>query len=190
MIKMNLFNIFFTALLFENVILNKFLGICPFVGTTKNEKTALGMSASVTLVMLIGSVATYYIYNKLLVPYNIEYLKIIVFILLIASLVQITEIIIKKTSKALAQSLGIFLPLITTNCAVLGVVLLSATNEYSLIQTISYALGSALGFTLILYIFSTLRERIDKSEIPKSFKGLPIALITAALMALIFSRYQ
>jgi len=186
---MSLISIFATALIFENIILVKFLGICPFIGTSKKEETATLMGISVVFVMLLGSVISFIVYKYILVPYEAEYLKTIVFIMVIASLVQMVQTIIKRVSLKLSNSLGIFLPLITTNCAVLGVVLLSIESNYTLLQTITYSLGSSLGFFLIIYIYSTLREKIDETILPKAIKGLPIAFITASIMALIFDRF-
>jgi electron transport complex protein RnfA len=186
---MQLLSIFTMAILTQNVILVKFLGICPFVGTSSKEESATGMIASVGFVTVLSNIISYLIYHYLLVPYESEYLKTIVFILVIASLVQILDIIIKKTSKKLYDSLGRYLPLITTNCIVLGVILLTVSFEYNLLETFIYVFGAVAGFGVVIYVYSTLRERINKSPIPLAFKGLPIALITASIMALVFSRF-
>lgn len=185
---MNIITIFITTLITENVILAKFLGICSFLGTSNKEKNALGMGISVTFVVLISTILTYLINKFILIPTNSAYLQTITFILVIACFVQITELIIKKYFKDLYKSLGIYLPLITTNCAVFGIILTNIRSNYNLIESISNALGSCLGFVLVLYIFTLLREKIENNDILKSFKGIPIALITAGIMALIFGR--
>lgn len=186
---MSLINLLVTSILTGNIVLTKFLGICPFIGTSNKSKNALMMGVSVTGVVTISSIITYLLYHYVLVPTDTTYLKTIVFILVIASMVQIVEIIIKNKSKKLYDSLGIYLPLITTNCAVLGVVLLNITNNYTLLEIVIYSLGSSIGFTLVIYVFSTIRERLETSSVPNSFKGIPIALITAAIMSLLFTRY-
>ncbi len=186
---MTLFQIFITSMLTENIILTKFLGICPFIGTSKTETGALGMGVSVTIVMLLSSIITYLIYNYILIPTDTIYLRTLLFILVISSMVQILEIIVKKFFPKLNNLLGLFLPLIATNCAILGTALLNVNNNYNFIQMFVFTLGSGLGFTLIIYIFSTIRERMEQINIPNSFKGAPIALITASIMALVFSRY-
>lgn len=186
---MNLISLFITSLLTENIILTKFLGICPFVGTSKKEDTAFKMGLAVTLVVTLSSIITYLLYTYLLVPTDTTYLKTIMFILVIASLVQGLEMIIKRYSPNLYKSFGIYLPLITTNCAVLGIALLNINNNYNFIEMLVYSIGSSLGFTLVIYLFSTIREYLDKKDIQNSFKGYPIALITAGIMALIFGRF-
>lgn len=186
---MNLINLFITSFLTENIVLTKFLGICPFVGTSDKRKNSLYMGLSVTLVITLSSIITYFLYHVLLVKTNTEYLKTVLFILVIASFVQLLEIILKRFFTKIHDALGIYLPLITTNCAVLGVVLLNITNNYNFIEVLIYSLSSSLGFTFVIYLFSSMREKIDNSDIPESFKGYPIALITAGIMALLFSRY-
>lgn len=186
---MNLMGLFITSLLTENIILTKFLGICPFIGTSNKEKGALGMGISVTIVLTISTVLTYLIYNFILIPSETTYLKTIIFILVIASLVQMLEIILKKTSPHIHHSLGIYLPLIATNCAILGSTLLVVNNNYNFMETIVFSLGSGLGFTLVIYIFSTIREKLETSNIPAPFKGVPIALVVASIMALLFGRF-
>ena len=186
---MNLISLFIASFLTENIVLTKFLGICPFIGTSNKEKNALMMGLAVTGVVTISSLITYCLYYYVLLPTNTEYLKTIVFILVIASMVQIVEIIIRNNFKKLHEALGIYLPLITTNCAVLGTVLLNINNHFTLIEALIFSFGSGLGFTLVIYIFSTIRARLETSAVPESFKGTPIALITAAIMALIFGRY-
>lgn len=185
---MSLISIFITSLLTENIVLTKFLGICPFVGTSKKEETAFKMGLAVTLVITLSSLITYLLYTYLLVPTDTDYLKTLMFILVIASLVQALEMLIKRYSKSLYKAFGIYLPLITTNCAVLGVTLLNISNGYNLIEMLVYSIGSGLGFTLVIYLFSTIREYLNNKDIPDSFKGAPIALITAGIMALIFAR--
>lgn len=186
---MTLINLFVTSLLTQNIVLNKFLGICPFMGTSKSEKNALHMGLSVTFVITLSSVITYLLYNFVLVPTNTEYLKTIMFILVISSVVQILDIVLKKYFKSIHKTLGLYLPLITTNCAVLGITLLNITNEYNILEVLVYSIGSSLGFTLVIYVFSTIRERLEKTNIPESFKGTPIALITAFIMSLLFMRF-
>ncbi len=183
-----MFEIFLTALIVENVILTKFLGICSFLGTSNKEKNALGMGISVTVVVLISTILTYLINKYILIPTSSTYLQTITFILVIACFVQIIELIIKKYFKNLYDSLGIYLPLITTNCAVFGIILTNIKMDYDLITAIVNSLGSCLGFILVIYIFSLLREKIENNDILKSFKGIPISLITAGIMALIFER--
>jgi electron transport complex protein RnfA len=178
-----------TSLLTQNIVLNKFLGICPFMGTSKSEKNALHMGLSVTFVITLSSVITYLLYNFVLVPTNTEYLKTIMFILVISSVVQILDIVLKKYFKNIHKTLGLYLPLITTNCAVLGITLLNITNEYNILEVLVYSIGSSLGFTLVIYVFSTIRERLEQTNIPESFKGTPIALITAFIMSLLFMRF-
>ena len=186
---MTLINLFVTSLLTQNIVLNKFLGICPFMGTSKSEKNALHMGLSVTFVITLSSVITYLLYNFVLVPTNTEYLKTIMFILVISSVVQILDIVLKKYFKSIHKTLGLYLPLITTNCAVLGITLLNITNEYNMLEVLVYSIGSSLGFTLVIYVFSTIRERLEQTNIPESFKGTPIALITAFIMSLLFMRF-
>lgn len=185
---MSLINLFITSLLTENIVLAKFLGICPFIGTGNKTKNAIGMGISVTLVITLSSIVTYLIYYQILVPTNTTYLKTVMFILVIASLVQILVLIMKQYMKTLYKALGLYLPLITTNCAVLGVTLLNISSEYNFIQMLVYSIGSSLGFTLVIYLFSTIREYLETRNIPSCFKGYPISFITAAIMSLVFSR--
>lgn len=186
---MNLISIFTMSILTGNVVLSKFLGICPFIGSSNKKETAVGMGISVMSVVTISSLITYLLYHYVLVPTNTTYLKTIVFILVIASMVELAIIIIKSKFKNLYKSLGIYLPLITTNCAVLGITLLNISNNYNLLETLIFSIGSSLGFTLVIYIFSTIRERLETANVPSSFKGTPIAFITASIMALLFTRY-
>lgn len=182
-----LFTLFLGAAIINNIILTRFLGMCPFLGVSKKSDSALGMGAAVTFVIVVSSIVTYFLYHNVLVVLGLEYMDLITFILVIASFVQLVEMIIKKFSPALYKSLGIFLPLITTNCAVLGVALDNIANGYEFVEMITYSVAVSVGFTLVLYIFSTIRERLDIADTPKSFVGNPIALIVAGLMALAFS---
>ncbi len=182
----NLFTLFISAVLINNVILSQFLGVCPFLGVSKNKSSAIGMGAAVTFVIFGASILTY---GLVLEPNSLEYMDLLSFILIIASFVQFVEMFIKKFSPALYKSLGIYLPLITTNCAVLGVALDNIKQGFTFPEMLVYSLGIPIGFTLVLYIFSTIRERLDAADTPVSFKGNPIALIVAALMALAFSGF-
>jgi electron transport complex protein RnfA len=174
------------AIFVNNVVLSQFLGICPFLGVSSKVSTSMGMGAAVTFVMTIASVVVYLLQNYVLVPLGIEYMQTIVFILDIAALVQMVEIILKKLSPALYQALGIFLPLITTNCAVLGVALLQVQKGYSLAESVVYSASTAVGFALALVLFAGLRERLELNDVPEAFRGIPIALITAGILALAF----
>ncbi len=187
---MNLINLFITGLLTENIILSKFLGLCPFFGSSNKEKNAFYMGVSVSIVVILSSILTYLIYYFILVPTNTTYLKTIMFILIIAFMVQLIEIVLKKYLPKIHKNLGLYLPLITTNCAVLGINLLNINNSFNFIEILIYSISSSLGFTLVLYIFASIRERLEISNIPKYFKGVPIALITAFVMSLLFKRYM
>ncbi len=178
--------IFITAIFVNNIILSQFLGICPFLGVSKKISTAVGMGIAVMFVMTLATIVTFLIYYTFLQPYNLKFMTTVTFILVIASLVQMVEIIIKKSSPALYQSLGIFLPLITTNCAVLGIAILTIQKNYTLLAGICYTLASAMGFTLAIVIFAGIRERLDRTEVPQSLRGTPIVLITAALLSMAF----
>lgn len=180
-----LISILLTAILTNNYILAKFLGICPFLGVSKKLNTAMGMSAAVIFVMAISTAVTYPI-NLLLVKNDLEYLQTIVFILVIAALVQLVEIILKKYIPALYSALGIYLPLITTNCAVLGVVLLNIDNQYGFAQSMVNSVGAGLGFMLAMFMFSGVRERMESCDIPKFMQGLPITLVAASLVSVSF----
>lgn len=173
------------GLLTNNFVLSKFYGICPFLGVSKKLNTAVGMSAAVIAVMLLATAATYPI-NKLLISRDLEYLQTVVFILVIAALVQMVEIILKKFMKPLYNALGIYLPLITTNCAVLGVVLLNVEEEYNFIQAMVNSLGAGLGFMLAMVLFAGVRKKMENCDIPEFLKGLPITLIAASLVSLSF----
>jgi electron transport complex protein RnfA len=184
------FAIIIGSIFVNNVVLAQFLGICPFLGVSSKVETSLGMGAAVTFVMALSGIVTWLIQNYILVPLGIEYMQTIVFILVIASLVQMVEIVLKKVSPSLYQALGIFLPLITTNCAVLGVAILMIQKEFSLLQGVVYNVSIALGFALALVIFAGLRERIEFEEAPKAFQGVPIALITASILAMAFMGFS
>ena len=179
-------SILLTGILTENFILAKFLGICPFLGVSKKLNTAVGMSAAVIFVMLLATAVTYAINAKLLVPNDLEYLQTIVFILVIAALVQLVEIVLKKYIPSLYNALGIYLPLITTNCAVLGVVLINVENNYNFGQSMMRSLGGGLGFMLAMVMFAGVRERLESCDVPKFLQGLPITLIAASLTSVSF----
>lgn len=182
-----LLTLFLSTVLINNIILSQFLGMCPFMGVSKNRSSALGMGFAVLFVIVGSSIITYFLYHGVLVTFGLEYLQLITFILVIACFVQFTELFLKKFSPALYKSLGIFLPLITTNCAVLAVALENITKKYTIVETLVNSIGVSVGFMLVLYIFSTIRERLDmNTKTPKAFLGNPLALITAGLMALAF----
>ena len=188
--EISYFAIIIGAIFVNNVVLAQFLGICPFLGVSSKVETALGMGAAVTFVMALSSVVVWLIQTCILVPLHIEYMQTIVFILVIASLVQMVEIILKKVSPSLYQALGIFLPLITTNCAVLGVAILMIQKELSLLQGVVYSVSAAGGCALALVIFAGLRERLEFEEVPEAFRGVPIALITASILAMAFMGFS
>ena len=177
------------AILTNNFIFAQFLGICPFLGVSKKSDTAIGMGIAVTFVMGIASAITYAV-NLILVKLGLEFMQTVAFILVIASLVQFIEMFLKKSMPSLYTALGIYLPLITTNCAVLGVALLNVQNEYNFIESVVYGITGGLGFLLAIYLFATVRERTEFSEYPKSFEGFPIALITSGLLALAFMGFS
>lgn len=183
---MTIFTILFTAALVNNFVLSQFMGICPFLGVSKKVKTAAGMGGAVLFVITIASLCTSLLYNYLLIPFKLEYLNTIVFILVIAALVQFVEMVLKKMMPALYKSLGVYLPLITTNCAVLGVALLSVQNEYGVLESVVNGIGASLGFLLAIVLMAGIREKLENSNIPEAFKGTPIVLITAGLMAIAF----
>ena len=181
-----LFAIIIGAIFVNNVVLSQFLGICPFLGVSSKVDTSLGMGMAVTFVMALSSVVTWAIQNYILVPFGIEYMQTITFILVIAALVQMVEIVLKKISPALYQALGIFLPLITTNCAVLGVAIIAIQKDFDLLTSVIYSVSTALGFALALILFAGIRERLEVEETPQAMRGVPIALITAGLLAMAF----
>jgi len=180
------FAIILGSILVNNVVLSQFLGICPFLGVSSKVETSLGMGAAVTFVMSLAAVVAWCIQTYVLAPLGIEYMQTIVFILVIAALVQMVEIILKKVSPSLYQALGIFLPLITTNCAVLGVAILMIQKEFNLLQSVVYSASTAVGFALALVLFAGIRERLEFEDVPAAMKGTPIALVTAALLAMAF----
>ena len=177
------------AVLVNNVVLVKILGLCPFMGVSKKVETAFGMGAATTFVLTVATGASYVIDHFLLMPFGLDYLRTISFIVTIAAIVQMTEMVIQKTSPVLHQVLGIYLPLITTNCAVLGVPLLNAQQGHSFVEALLFGLGSALGFSLVLVLFAALRERLEGADVPAPFRGAPIALVTAGLMSLAFAGF-
>ena len=182
--------IFIAAIFVNNIVLSQFLGICPFLGVSKKISTALGMGFAVMFVMTISAIATHLIYYQLLVPNRLTFMITVVFILVIAALVQMVEIILHKTSPLLYQALGIFLPLITTNCAVLGVAILAIQKDFGLLSAVCYSLANAMGFTLAIALFAGIRERLSAAPIPKALQGVPIALITAALLSMAFMGFS
>ncbi|MFW5891539.1 MAG: electron transport complex subunit RsxA [bacterium] len=178
--------IIISAIFVNNFILTKFLGLCPFFGVSKKTESALGMGLAVIFVMTLSSIATWLIYNHILVPLNLKFLQVVSFILVIATLVQVVEIIFKRFNKKLYKALGVYLPLITTNCAVMGMALLNIQEKYSFISSITFGISVGVGFTLALVLMSGIRERLETSDVPKCFAGLPIAFIVASLMSLAF----
>ena len=182
--------IFIAAIFVNNIVLSQFLGICPFLGVSQKVSTSLGMSAAVAFVMVLATLVTWCIQMFVLAPFGLEFLQTLAFILVIASLVQMVEIILKKVSPPLYQALGVFLPLITTNCAVLGVAILVIQKDYNLLMSLDYALASALGFGLALILFAGLREQLEFANVPKGMKGVSITLITASLLSLAFTGFS
>lgn len=186
----NLILIVVTTALVNNVVLSQFLGICAFLGVSKKIDTSLSMGAAVTVVITIAAAVTNLLYHFVLAPLELDYLKTIVFILVIAALVQMVEMFLKKTSPAIYQALGIFLPLITTNCAVLGVSLTNVQNAYGFVESVVAGIGTGVGFTIAIVLLASIRERIDESNIPVPFRGAPIVLLSAALMAIAFMGFS
>jgi electron transport complex protein RnfA len=182
--------IIISAILVNNIVLMQFLGICPFLGVSKRISTAVGMGAAVTFVMVLATLVTYLIQKMVLDPLGIGFLQTIAFILVIAALVQMVEIILKKVSPSLYQALGIFLPLITTNCAILGVAILTIQKSYNLLEGVVFAFSSSLGFALALIMFAGIREHLELMEIPEGLKGTPIALITTGILAMAFMGFS
>ena len=182
---MNLILLFLSIVLVNNVITSQFMGICPFLGVSKKVDTAVGMGAAVTFVLTLASFITYFIQKLLEITSN-QFLQTIVFILVIASIVQFVEMVIQKLSPSLYQALGVFLPLITTNCAVLGIALVNVQNNYNLVETIVNGFGAGIGFTLSIVLFAGIRERLELADIPESFKGFPSTMIAASLMSIAF----
>ncbi len=182
--------ILLSAIFVDNFVLSKFMGICPFLGVSKKLDSAAGMGAAVTFVMVCATLCTYPIYMFVLMPMGLEYLKTIAFILIIALFVQLVEMVLKKKVPSLYSALGVFLPLITTNCAVLGVTILNIDSGYSIIQSVFNALGAGLGFTLALLIFSGVRSRVNAANIPETFKGVPATLIAASIVSVSFMGFS
>lgn len=186
----SIMTLMFTALLVENFIFSKFYGCCPFLGVSEKPDTALGMGMAVTFVITVASAVTWAVYTFLLVPANLEYLKTIAFILVIAALVQFIEMFLRKFIPALYNSLGIYLPLITTNCAVLSCALLIVQNEYNLLQAVCFGFAASMGFTLAIVVFAGIRVRMENADPPRAFRGFPLTLITAGLLAMAFSCFS
>jgi len=182
----NILIIVISAVLINNIVLSQFLGICPFLGVSKKLDSALGMGAAVVFVMTLASTITWLVRYYILVPYNIEYLQTIAFILVIASLVQFVEMVVRKISPKLYQALGVYLPLITTNCAILGVAIININSQYNFVETIVNGFSNAIGFTLALVLFAGIRERLEESEVPEALRGTPIALVSAGIMSIAF----
>ncbi|MCK9253252.1 MAG: RnfABCDGE type electron transport complex subunit A [Clostridiaceae bacterium] len=182
--------ILFSAILVDNFVLSKFLGICPFLGVSKNLKTAMGMSMAVIFVMVLATAITWPVFYLLLAPYDLGYLQTVIFILVIAALVQLIETFLKKALPPLYQALGIYLPLITTNCAILGVAILNIDQAYGFGESMINSLGAGLGFMLALFLFSGVRSKVDHADVPRFFKGLPITLVSAALVSIAFFGFK
>lgn len=183
-------SIIITAIFVNNIVFSQFLGICPFIGVSKRISSSTGMGAAVTFVIALATVATWLLQEYLLVPLELQYMQTIVFILVIAFLVQMLEIIMKKVMPSLYQALGVFLPLITTNCAVLGVAITVVQRQYSLLESITYSISTAIGFALALVIFAGIREQLELTNVPKAMRGVPIALISAGLLAMAFMGFS
>ena len=183
-------SILLLTVLVNNFVLVQFLGLCPFMGVSQKLETAVGMSLATTFVLTLSSVCSYLVNAYILAPFDLLYLRTLAFILVIAVVVQFTEMVINKTSPTLYQVLGIFLPLITTNCAVLGVAILMIQKEFDLLQSVTYSVATALGFALALVLFAGIRERLDFEDVHKAFKGVPIALITAGILAMAFMGFS
>jgi electron transport complex protein RnfA len=182
--------IFFSVVLINNFILSRFLGLCPFLGVSKESKAALSMGIAVTFVMTMASLVTWFFYHFFLVPYQLEFLQTIVFILVIATFVQFVEMVIAKTSPTLQEALGIYLPLITTNCAVLGVSLLNVKEGYNLLETLVNGFGGGVGFTMAILIMASIRERLELCDVPQCMRGFPIAFVITSMMAFAFFGFQ
>lgn len=183
-------SIIITAIFINNIVFSQFLGICPFLGVSKKTSSALGMGAAVTFVITIATVVAWLLQTYVLNPLGLQFLQTIVFILVIAFLVQLLEIVMKKTVPSLYQALGVFLPLITTNCAVLGVAILMIQKEFDLLQSVTFSVATAVGFALALVLFAGIRERLDFEDVPRAFRGIPIALITAGILAMAFMGFS
>ena len=187
---MELIGIIIVAIFVNNVVFAQFLGICPFLGVSKKVDTAIGMGVAVMFVLTISTIVTYLIQIGILEPFNLQYLQTISFILIIASLVQMVEIVLKKTSPALYEALGVFLPLITTNCVILGVAILVIQKDFNLLESVIYAVATAIGYAIAIIIFSSIREQLALTKVPKAMKDIPIALITAGIIAMAFMGFS
>ncbi len=187
---LELFSLSLGAILIENFIFVKFLGICPFLGVSKKTDTALGMGLAVIFVMTVSSAVTWLVNDLLLVKFDLEYMRTVAFILVIASLVQFVEMVLMKTMPPLYQALGIFLPLITTNCAVLGSAIVNIDNGYNFIQSVLYGFSAGVGFLIAISLFASIREKLEFADCPKAFEGFPLALVTASLLAIAFMGFQ
>jgi electron transport complex protein RnfA len=187
---MELIGIIIVAIFVNNVVFSQFLGICPFLGVSKKVDTAIGMGVAVMFVLTISTIVTYLLQKGILEAFNLEYLQTITFILVIAALVQMVEIVLKKTSPSLYEALGVYLPLITTNCVILGVAILVIQKEYNLLESVIYAVATATGYALALIIFSSIREQLSLTKVPKAMQGIPIALITAGVLAMAFMGFS
>ena len=183
-------SIFITAIFVNNIVLAQFLGICPFLGVSKKVSTAIGVGAAVTFVMTIATIVTYLLQKYLLDAAGLQFMQTIIFILVIAALVQMVEIILKKVSPPLYQALGVFLPLITTNCAILGVAILVIQKDYNLMESVVFAISTAIGFTLAMVLFAGIREQLSTTKVPKAMQGIPIALVVAGLLAMAFMGFS
>jgi Na+-translocating ferredoxin:NAD+ oxidoreductase subunit A len=188
--ELNLVAIIFVAILANNIVLNQFLGVCPYLGVSKRIETSLGMGMAVIFVMTLAAIVTWVIFNYILVPLDLVYLRTIAFILVIASLVQLVEIVLKKNNPTLFRALGIYLPLITTNCAILGVALLNIQMDHNIVQTVVYAISAAIGFTLALVIMAGIRERLDLANMPGVLQGAAVTLVTAGILSLSFMGFS
>ncbi|MFP4621824.1 MAG: electron transport complex subunit RsxA [Bacteroidales bacterium] len=182
--------IIISAVFVNNIVLNRFLGICPYIGVSSKVETAVGMTGAVAFVMTLATLITYLLQNYILAPFGITFMQTITFILVIASLVQLVEIVLKKVSPPMYQALGIFLPLITTNCAIMGVALLAVQNDYNLLESVVFGLANAIGFGLALIVFAGIREHLDLVNVPEAMKGVPIAFIVAGLLSLAFMGFS
>lgn len=187
---MEYFAIIFGAIFINNIVLSRFLGICPFLGVSKSTTTAIGMGGAVLFVMTTATVVTYLIFQLLLVPFGITYLQTVAYILVIAFLVQVVEIVLKKISPELYRALGVFLPLITTNCAILGVAILAIQQDFNLLESVVFAIANAVGFTLAIVLFSSIREQLDLAELPSAMKGVPAALVVAGILSMAFMGFS
>lgn len=187
---MEYFVIIFGAIFINNIVLSRFLGICPFLGVSKSTATAIGMGGAVLFVMTIATIVTYLIFQYLLIPFGITYLQTVAYILVIAFLVQVVEIVLKKISPELYRALGVFLPLITTNCAILGVAILVIQQDFNLLESVVFAIANAIGFTLAIVLFSSIREQLDLAEVPPAMKGVPAALVVAGILSMAFMGFS